>query len=85
MQPSVGTGGRIIVLGTILHKDGLMNTLLNNPEYSSFVCPAIVDGKSVWTNRLPLPDEEAEKRSKELGTKVVSLNSIKNAMINDGM
>lgn len=85
LQPSVGTGGRIIVLGTILHKDGLINTLLNNPEYSSFVCPAIVDGKSVWTNRLPLTDEEAEKRSKELGTKVVSLNSIKNAMINDGM
>lgn len=50
------TKGRVIFLGTILHKDSLLNKCLKDPDWATFVVPIIKDGKSSWPSRFSVAD-----------------------------
>jgi len=50
------TKGRMIFLGTILHKDSLLNRCLHDPEWASLVVPIIKDGKSAWPSRFSVEE-----------------------------
>lgn len=65
LLPSMDKDGRLIVIGTILHYDGLLNKLLS-PEYKSYyqkIYRAIEDGKALWPEHLSV--EELEKMKDE--------------------
>lgn len=72
--------GRLIIVGTILHRDSLIAKLLRDPSFSHLVVPAInSEGKSNWSTRLPLSDEDANKLKEKLGQDkgIESLEAIK--------
>ena len=50
------TKGRMIFLGTILHKDSLLNRCLHDPEWAKIVVPIIKDGKSAWASRFSVEE-----------------------------
>lgn len=50
------TKGRMIFLGTILHKDSLLNRCLHDPEWAKIVVPIIKDGKSAWPSRFSVEE-----------------------------
>ena len=63
--PSMDKDGRLIVIGTILHYDGLLMKLLS-PEYKNFyqkTYRAIENGKALWPEHLSL--EELDKLKDE--------------------
>jgi len=60
--PSMGEGGRIVVIGTILHFDSLLSKMLDEDTYREFdkrTYRAVMDGKALWPEHLDL--EELEK------------------------
>lgn len=61
LLPSLGDSARLIVIGTILHKEGLINKLLHDSTFSHFIAPAIIDGKSIWEEKMPLTKKGAER------------------------
>lgn len=72
--------GRLIVIGTILHRESLIAKLLRDSSFSHLVIPAINEqGKSNWSNRFPLTNEEAKKLKEKRGidTDIESLETIK--------
>jgi len=50
------TKGRMIFLGTILHKDSLLNRCLHDPEWAHMTVPIIKDGKSAWPSRFSVAE-----------------------------
>jgi len=48
--------GRVIFLGTILHKDSLLNRCLNDPMWATMNVPILRDGKSSWPSRFSVED-----------------------------
>jgi hypothetical protein len=48
------TLGRLIFLGTIIHKDSLINRCMNDDDYKILDVPIIQNGKSSWYTRFPL-------------------------------
>lgn len=74
------SNGKLIVIGTILHRDSLISKLLKDPSFSHLVIPAInEEGKSNWPNKLPLTDEDAKKLKEKRGIDgdIESLETIK--------
>ncbi len=57
------TKGRLIFMGTILHKYSVLAKALKNKEYVSIDIPIIRNGKLAWASRYPV---EAVKKIKEL-------------------
>ncbi len=45
------TRGRLIILGTILNKDSILNECLHDPKFLHVNIPVIKDGKSAWRSR----------------------------------
>ena len=63
--PSMATGGRVVVIGTILHYDSLLFKLLSPDKYKSFfkkTYRAINDWGALWAEHLSLGDLEAIKQ-----------------------
>lgn len=86
LLPSLADSAKLTVIGTILHKEGLINKLLHDPTFAKFVAPAIVDGKSIWREKMPLTREDAEK-IRALNPKrkdIESLEEIKERLIANG-
>lgn len=50
------TKGRMIFLGTILHKDSLLNRCLHDPEWAHINVPILKDGKSAWPSRFSVAE-----------------------------
>ena len=50
------TKGRMIFLGTILHKDSLLNRCMHDAEWASMTVPIIKDGKSAWPSRFSVEE-----------------------------
>jgi len=48
--------GRMIFLGTILHKDSLLNRCLHDPEWAKMIVPILKDGKSAWPSRFSVEE-----------------------------
>jgi len=48
------TEGRLIFLGTIIHKDSLLSRCMRDDDYVSFNVPIIQNGKSSWKSRFPM-------------------------------
>lgn len=48
--------GRVIFLGTILHKDSLLNRCLRDPMWASMSIPILRDGKSTWPSRFSVDE-----------------------------
>lgn len=86
LLPSLGDTGRLIIIGTILHKEGLINKLLHDESFSKFVAPAIVDNKSVWEEKMPLTREGAEKLKEKypLRKDIESLEEIRERLEHNG-
>ena len=64
--PSMGDGGRVVIIGTILHYDSLLCKILDigkYKEYSKKTYRAINDGKALWPEHLDI--EQLEKIKKE--------------------
>jgi predicted phage terminase large subunit-like protein len=82
--------GKVRFVGTILHADSLLMSLLKNPEWQQMVRPIIIDGKSAWADRFPLTDIEAKEREErhfeETGKRVEikSIESIKRELYDQG-
>lgn len=78
--PSLGPTGRIIFIGTILHEDSLLNTILkDNKKWHTKIIPIVRDGKSAWEDRFPLTREKAREKEKEHFAKtgkIVEIESI---------
>lgn len=82
LLPSLSSESKLIVVGTILHKDGLIAQLLRDTTFHSFILPAIVDGKSAWPSKFPLENSDIPK---ELSDKVESIETIKKRLYEKGM
>lgn len=65
----IGPGGKLFVIGTVLHHDSLLVRLLKQTDvYTTRIWKAIQeDGKPLWPARWPLSRLEAKKR--EIGTR----------------
>jgi len=48
------TDGRLIFLGTIIHKDSLLSRCMRDEDYVKFNVPIIQNGKSSWKSRFPM-------------------------------
>lgn len=48
------TRGRLIILGTVLSKDGLIARCLKDPDYEKVDIPILRNGKSSWVTRFPM-------------------------------
>jgi hypothetical protein len=68
--------GRLTIIGTILHEDSLLNNLLKDDRFTTLVMPIIEDGKSTWSDRFPLTDEEARQKAQEIYEKTGKLPDI---------
>lgn len=49
--PALSENGRILIIGTILHYDSLLNKLSKSEEYHPLFYSIIMNGKSVWPAR----------------------------------
>jgi len=83
--------GKVIFVGTILHEESLLNTLLKVEKYSKKIIPLVTqDGKSAWADRHPLTKVEARAKEKEIfdtiGKKVEieSIEDIRDRLKKDG-
>jgi phage terminase large subunit-like protein len=64
--PSLDKGGRVIIIGTILHYDSLLAKILDENKYTEYdkkTYRAIMDEKALWSEHLNL--EELEKLKNE--------------------
>lgn len=62
LVPCLAKNGRVIIVGTILHYDSLLNNLVSPnryPDWDKSIYRAINDGKALWPEHLSL--EELEK------------------------
>lgn len=82
LLPSLSSEASLIVVGTILHKDGLIAQLLRDTTFNSFILPVIVDGKSAWPSKFPLNDSEIPEGMRE---KMESIETIKKRLYERGM
>ena len=48
------TEGRLIFLGTIIHKDSLLSRCMKDDDYININVPIIQNGKSSWKSRFPM-------------------------------
>mgnify|MGYP001579592021 CR=1 FL=1 len=58
IEPAVGPKNQILVMGTPVEYDDLLERLDNHPAYTSFKYPAIKDGKPLWPERYTMADLE---------------------------
>jgi len=66
LVPSLGKGGRIIAIGTILHYDSLMAKLLDPQKYTEYfkkTYRAIQDGVALWPEHLSLDELDIIKKN----------------------
>ncbi len=66
LVPSLAEGGRIVIIGTILHYDALLTKISSEKNYSEYtkrIYRAIMDGKSLWKEHKTL--EQIDKLKKE--------------------
>lgn len=86
LLPSLSDNARVIVIGTILHKEGLINSLLNDPSFNNFEAPAIINGKSVWAIKMPLTKEDAQKLKEQYPNRkdIESIEEIRDRLILHG-
>jgi len=55
--PSLAKGGKVVVIGTILHYDSMLNNLVSEkryPEWKKKIYRAIMDGKPLWPEHLDM-------------------------------
>jgi hypothetical protein len=58
--------GKVIFIGTILHIDSLLNKILSDKKWDTFVQPIIQNGQSVWKDRFPLTSKEAREKERQI-------------------
>jgi phage terminase large subunit-like protein len=64
--PSLGKGGRLVMIGTILHYDSLMSEVLDPKKYTEFykkTYKAIDEGKALWPEHLSLAELDQIKKN----------------------
>jgi len=61
--PSLSDKGRLIIIGTILHYDSLLNKLAKNEDFNPLFYRAIQDNKPLWGARFTLEDLNAIKEN----------------------
>lgn len=83
LMPSLSEDGRIIVIGTILHKDSLLSNLMENPMWEKVIVPAMENNQSNWKSKFPLNKEEAREISTS-DNKIISLEEIKEDWFKQG-
>lgn len=62
--PSLADGGRVIVIGTVLHFDSLLAKMLDAERYTEYTkrtYAAVMDGKALWPEHQSLEDTERIK------------------------
>ena len=63
--PSAQKDAKIVIIGTILHYDSLLNTLVDEkrfPDWKKRIYRAIMDGKALWPEHLDLKELETIKQ-----------------------
>jgi predicted phage terminase large subunit-like protein len=64
--PSLAPNGKVIIIGTILHYDSLLNNLIDKnryPEWNKKIYRAIMNGQALWPEHLNLHQLEEIKQS----------------------
>lgn len=86
LLPSMSEDGRIIVVGTILHKDSLIANLLSNKSWKSLVVPVYENGVSNWKSRFPLTKQDALEinKGKNFNELITSIEEIKEQWFSEG-
>lgn len=54
--PALSDNGRLIIIGTILHYDSLLNKLSKNPEFNTLFYRAIMNDKPLWEAKYSIED-----------------------------
>lgn len=54
VEPAVHGKGEIIMVGTPLHDEDLLNECISSGEWDYIIVPIIINGKSAWNDRKPL-------------------------------
>lgn len=54
--PALAKDGRMVVVGTILHYDSLLNKISRNPLFKTLFYKAIIDEKPLWEDRYTIED-----------------------------
>lgn len=52
--PTLDPNGRLVIIGTILHYDSLLSKLSHDPQYTQMFYQAIMNGRSLWEERMSL-------------------------------
>ena len=52
--PTLDPNGRLVIIGTILHYDSLLSKLSHDPQYVQMFYQAIMNGRSLWEERMSL-------------------------------
>lgn len=90
LLPSLDEKGRLILLGTILHKDGLIANLLSKEGFTSFIAPIMQDNKSAWESKYPLTKDAAKAKEHALAqqgiyTEIKSIQELRETYANSNV
>jgi predicted phage terminase large subunit-like protein len=61
--PALSDNGRLIIIGTILHYDSLLNKLSKNPEFNTLFYRAVMNETPLWEAKYSLDDLAKIKES----------------------
>lgn len=64
VEPALHVDGEILMIGTPLHNEDLLNECITSGEWAYMVVPILINGKSAWSDRKPL--EWIKKRKDSL-------------------
>lgn len=64
VEPALHPLGEIILIGTPLHEEDLLNECIKSGEWEYLIIPILINGKSAWPDRKPI--EWIQKRKESL-------------------
>ncbi len=63
VEPAIHVNGEILLIGTPLHEEDLLNECIKSGEWAYLRVPILIDGKSAWSDRKPLEWIKKKKAS----------------------
>ena len=63
VEPALHPDGEILMIGTPLHEEDLLNECIKSGEWAYLIVPILINGKSAWRDRKPLEWIKKKKAS----------------------
>lgn len=54
VEPAIHTNGEILLIGTPLHEEDLLNECIKSGEWAYLIVPILINSRSAWSDRKPL-------------------------------